>query len=250
MTKEKTELEKRVIANANEEEKALVADLQEEAMSNSKVSRFVGSNKHLTPAQRNQLTKVNHFESIDALLEFSKMLVTSKIVPFSSAEQVATIMLQGKELGLSPVTSLFNIYYFNNKPALSVHAHNALLKKAGIASQTLEDGVYLDKDNKIINTNVGKADARSTIEFARKNELLGIVKEKGVFSFSEAVKAELHLKDNWKNYPKQMLWNRAFTIGARRIGADVLLGCMEITEMADVTNTPYILTPDNEVIIP
>lgn len=51
------------------------------------------------------------------------------------------------------------------------------------------------------------------------------------FSFSEAQTAELFSKDTYKKYSRILIGHRAFTLGARDIGADVLMGVMESGEL-------------------
>ena len=53
----------------------------------------------------------------------------------------------------------------------------------------------------------------------------------GHFSYSEAQIAELLTKDTYKKYARVLISHRAFTLGARDIGADVLMGCMETNEL-------------------
>lgn len=52
------------------------------------------------------------------------------------------------------------------------------------------------------------------------------------FSFNDAVKAEFFTKDTYKKYPKVMIGHRAFTLGARDIASDLLMGVLEETEAA------------------
>jgi len=51
------------------------------------------------------------------------------------------------------------------------------------------------------------------------------------FSYSEAQTAELFKKDTYIKYARILIGHRAFTLGARDIGADLLLGCMESEEL-------------------
>lgn len=51
------------------------------------------------------------------------------------------------------------------------------------------------------------------------------------FSQSEAITAGLTEKDTYKKYARILVGHRAFTLGARDIGDDLLMGCMEITEL-------------------
>lgn len=58
------------------------------------------------------------------------------------------------------------------------------------------------------------------------------------YSFSEAQNAELFIKDSYKKYVRIMIGHRAFVLGARDIADDVLMGCMETTELKVVENAP------------
>ena len=53
----------------------------------------------------------------------------------------------------------------------------------------------------------------------------------GHFSYSEAQAAELLTKDTYKKYSRILVGHRAFAYGARDIGDDVLMGCMESGEL-------------------
>ena len=58
------------------------------------------------------------------------------------------------------------------------------------------------------------------------------------YSYSEAQTAELFTKDTYKKYARIMIAHRAFVLGARDIADDLLMGCMETTELKVVENTP------------
>lgn len=51
------------------------------------------------------------------------------------------------------------------------------------------------------------------------------------FTYSEAVKAGFFEKDNYVKYGRIMIDHRAFTLGARDIASDLLMGCQELTEL-------------------
>ena len=53
----------------------------------------------------------------------------------------------------------------------------------------------------------------------------------GHFSYSEAVQAEMFEKDTYKKYPRVLIGHRAFTLAARDIASDVIMGAMETTEL-------------------
>lgn len=51
------------------------------------------------------------------------------------------------------------------------------------------------------------------------------------YSFSEAQTAELFSKDTYKKYARVLIGHRAFTLGARDIASDALMGCQETSEL-------------------
>ena len=58
------------------------------------------------------------------------------------------------------------------------------------------------------------------------------------FSYSEAKQAELLDKDNYKKYTRLMVSVRAFTLGAREIADDILMGVLETSELKIITDSP------------
>lgn len=58
----------------------------------------------------------------------------------------------------------------------------------------------------------------------------------GHFSYSDAITAGLASKDIYTKYMRTLVGHRAFTLAARDIAADVILGCMETTEAKIVNN--------------
>lgn len=58
------------------------------------------------------------------------------------------------------------------------------------------------------------------------------------YSYSEAQSADLFSKDTYNKYARIMIGHRAFVLGARDIANDVLMGCMETTELKVVENAP------------
>lgn len=51
------------------------------------------------------------------------------------------------------------------------------------------------------------------------------------FSFSEAQAAGFFEKETYKKYPRVLIGHRAFTLGARDIASDAIMGCSETTEL-------------------
>lgn len=81
----------------------------------------------------------------------------------------------------------------------------------------------------------------SEYKFTRRQVVCGekvITHCTGHFSYSEAKQAELLDKDNYKKYTRLMVSVRAFTLGAREIADDILMGVMETSELKIITDSP------------
>ena len=55
------------------------------------------------------------------------------------------------------------------------------------------------------------------------------------FSYSDAIQADMFKKETYQKYPRILIGHRAFTLGARDIASDLLLGVMETTELKILT---------------
>lgn len=62
------------------------------------------------------------------------------------------------------------------------------------------------------------------------------VKATSHFSFTEAQAAGLFEKDTYKKYARVLIGHRAFTLGARDIAPDAIMGCQETTEIKIVND--------------
>lgn len=79
------------------------------------------------------------------------------------------------------------------------------------------------------------------VDYITKYEFTRTIRNKEVtcissFSYTEAQTAGMFEKETYKKYPKVLISHRAFTYGARDIASDVIMGCMETTELKIVTD--------------
>lgn len=188
------------------------------------------------------------------MLALGEVLAKSNLVPLNKAADVAVALMTGKELGLPFITSVSQIYPINGRPTLGVHIQKALLLKAGVVFEKIEDAVPLYNFVKVVGDKIeqlGKGtleeqpkdskkkqiDTRTTYKFTREIKMpSGKWKEitaKGSFSISEATDAGLIEKDVWVKYWRRMLDARAFTNGAREIADDIILGIYSPNELSD-----------------
>ena len=140
--------------------------------------------------------------TLEGLMTQAAMLVASGILPkgIRTPEAAAAIILTGRELGIPPMQSFRAIYIVNGKPTISTEHMAAMLLQAGI--------VY----------NIDQLDTEGcTITFKRP----GMIYTHS-FTKDDATKAGLWASGTWAKYPKDMLYNRCFSAGARKFAPDVL----------------------------
>ena len=155
------------------------------------------------------IAKLDNFANMPEMLAYADTLLKSKLLPttLKTAEAVATVCIAGRELGMGPLAALRNFVVIQCGPTLGIHAIGALLTRAGVEKQTLEDfapvlgertvaadGTVTDLTDKVV-------DYRTTIRFTQKSRFGDIVREDVSFTWKEATKMELTSKDNWKRMP-------------------------------------------------
>jgi len=157
--------------------------------------------------------------TFEGMLAQAEVLVKSGLLPKTvrTAAAAVAIMLTGRELGIPPMQSFRSIYVVDGKPTISTELMAALLLEAGVTYN-------IDK----------LTEAGCQITFKRANGM----HYTSVFTAEDAKRAGLMGKDNWRSYPRDMLYNRAFATGARKIAPDVLaklytpdeLGAVEVLD--------------------
>lgn len=150
----------------------------------------------------------------DEMLSQAKTLLDSGLLPteIKTPSAALAIMLTGQEIGIPVMQSLRSIYIVKGKPTLSAQLIGGLIFKHGHK--------YLVKES---------TDKICTLEFIRQNE-------KPVpytFTWDDAVKAKLTDREQWKMYPKAMLFSRCMSAGARLVMPDVIAGLYTPEELSE-----------------
>ena len=122
-------------------------------------------------------------------------------------------------------------------------------EKCVIALNKLQ-AVKLAKEGKypILRINPQPVDYVCEYEFTRYKMINGterITTCTSHFSFTEAQQAGFFEKDTYKKYPRILISHRAFTLGARDIASDLIMGLMDSTEIKLVNGVDL---SDNDVI--
>ena len=153
--------------------------------------------------------EVMEFESLREPMAMGQVFAASGMFPdIKSQAQAAVKILAGRELGLSPFESMKNLYMVSGKLAIQSNALASLVK------------TNVKYDYKVLSA----TNEECKIEFFEfiegKKESIGISE----FTFKDAAKAGLVNKDNWKNFPKNMLFARALANGVRFYCPDAACG--------------------------
>lgn len=135
-----------------------------------------------------------------------------------SQAQAVVKILAGKELGLSPFESMGSIYVVNGRLSLTAKAKSGLIKKSKKYDYVIKK---LDE-------------TECQVAFLKENAEIGV----STFTIKDAAKAGLVNKDNWKNYPKNMLFARAISNGATFYCPEVISGYATYEELEDLGDTP------------
>jgi hypothetical protein len=151
----------------------------------------------------NQITPIS--QQLAETMSLGDIFVKSGMFPDIKAQAQAVVkILAGKELGLSPLESMTNIYIVNGKVALQAKVIAALIKKSGKYDYVVEK----------------QDDQECVIAFFQCNGQRHEI-GKSSFTIKDAARAGIVNKDSWKNYPKNMLFARALSNGARFYCPDV-----------------------------
>jgi hypothetical protein len=152
-----------------------------------------------------------------ALRAMAADLIASGYLPKSIArpEQAVAIVMLGRELGMGPWQAINSIDVIQGRPTVNARGMSALVKRF------LEPrGGYL----RVVESTYEQA----TVEYLRPPEP---EPRRVTFTIEEARAANLLGKDTWKQYPVDMLRNRAISRACREGFPDVVLGLYTAEEV-------------------
>ncbi|MBW4478601.1 MAG: recombinase RecT [Tolypothrix brevis GSE-NOS-MK-07-07A] len=151
------------------------------------------------------VTGTLQIKSMEDLSRLSVMLSKSGYFTDSKeAAQAGVKVLAGLEMGFGAVASMTGIHIIKGKPTIGANLMAAAVKRSG-------------KYNYRITTHDGKV---CTVVFYENGEVIG----ESSFSLEDAQKAGVANGDNWRKFPRNMLFSRALSNGVRWYCPDVLLG--------------------------
>ena len=118
-----------------------------------------------------------------------------------SPEQAFAIALKGRELGIPPMMAFAGLYIIKGKVELTASMMSAMLRRGGVKIEEVQVDASM-----------------AHLRFDRDGE-----KAEVCFTMEDAKRANL-VNQTWNKYPRQMLYARALSEGARRIGPDLVSG--------------------------
>lgn len=154
-------------------------------------------------------------DEFKALQTYGEMIAASKLFPRVQTWQAAVVIMQfGQQLGIDPFTALKDIDWIEGKPTANAGLINALIKRdhGGEAILPLECTPNLCR-----------------IRYKRREWT-----EYHEASLSiDDIPQTLKTKDNWKNYPADMLWARSISRIGRQHFADTVKGVYTPDELLE-----------------
>lgn len=111
------------------------------------------------------------------------------------AAQAVVKILAGAELGFGPFASMQGVNIIQNRPAIAANLIAAGIKRSGKYDYCV----------------VTHTTQECSIDFYQDGQKVG----NSTYTWQEAINAQLTTKDNWKKYPKNMLFARAISNGQK-----------------------------------
>lgn len=149
-------------------------------------------------------------EAMGSVLARSGLCTNTRTV-----EQAIVKIWFGREMGISAALAVQDIHFIEGKPSFGVNVMQAKLAGGGVK--------WSEKET------AGSCE----ITFTRP----GWEPKRVAFTEADARAAGLLSKKNWQSYKRQMLYARCFSMGAKRIGSDLLNGaCYTPDELGAETN--------------
>lgn len=126
-----------------------------------------------------------------------------------SAQQAIVKIMAGMELGFGPFASMTGVAIIQGKPAIGANLQAAAIKRTGKYNYRV----------------VEMSDTVVELMFLEAGKEIG----KSRFTMQDAQAAGLNGKDNWKKFPRNMLFARAISNGVRWYAPDIFNGATVYT---------------------
>lgn len=174
--------------------------------------------------------------SLTEATELAERLSKSSLLPkdmIGKMPDILVTILAGQEMGFAPMASLRAFNVIGGKPVLGADGMVALVLGSGLA-------VYFER--------VAESDSEVTYETLRVGSKAP--PRRCTWTMAMAKTAALHMKDNWRTFPRAMLASRAKSELARDVYPDVLAGCYTEDEVVRDGPATFAMPPHIKPITP
>lgn len=166
-------------------------------------------------------------QTFEAAVEVGKVFAASGFFQDCKLEpQAVAKILAGKELGVPPMAAITGIHLIQGRVSISSGLMATMLKRSGKYNYRVKE----------------MSDKKCVVEFLEGSQVLG----ESPFTIEDAHRAKLTGKDIWQKYPRNMLFSRALSNGARWFCADIFGGPVYTEEEIESIN-PGLEDPGREV---
>ena len=172
------------------------------------------NNNNSTAIAKRQQTAMSHQQQggFGELREMGQVFAESGFFSDSRGEAQAVVkIMAGRELGLPPIVAMTSIHIVKGRVSVSAQAMGAIIKRTG------------QYDYRVAEHTTKKC----VIEFFKDSASIG----KSEFTMEDAQAAGLAQQDTWKKYPRNLLFARALSNGARWHCPHLILGVYTHEEM-------------------
>ncbi len=148
---------------------------------------------------------MNELMKLDDIMSLAEAMIKSQY--FKDIKDVAQAVIKiqaGQEIGIGPIASINNLYIQKGRVCMMAVVMSAKVKGSGKYNYKV----------------IEHSEKSCTIEFFENGESVGVSE----FFESDAKRAGLLNKDNWKSYPRNMYFSRAISNGARWYCPDLFNG--------------------------
>ena len=156
------------------------------------------------------MNEIARIDNISELMTIGKaMSASGYFTDARDANQAIVKILAGREMGFGPFAAMSDIHFIQGKPVVGANLMAAAVKSH-------------PKYDYRVTVNI---DLEVSIEFYQEGKSIGV----SSFTMDDAKSAGLQNKDNWRKFPRNMLFARAISNGVRWYCPDVFSGAAVYT---------------------
>lgn len=165
--------------------------------------------------------------------KLSSLLVKSDLFGTKNTNEVATKVITGLEMGISPVRAVRHIDTIDGKPSVSAQLSAAMLQMSEDFDYDVDEvDVDFDSDGNVI-------DGLARVCISKNGERQGCAE----FTWNEAKAANLTRKNNWESYPRDMLFARAMKRAKKWYAPSVGIGREYMPDELGKEDNPTVQVP-------